>query len=346
MNNYNDLPLFAFLEKEEETPAILLSEDELYNLADFDLIQNIKEDRRIERKVVGIHADNLGDYFCMWTNTSPNGGLIAIGIEDKGELSGCIKKEIEHINNLESAPMVFCPEANFTSKHVPFTHPDGRQNFLILFRVKYNENKVVRNNKGEVFVRLGDKKRKLNESQIRELEIDKGQISYEQEPSKLKYPDDFDSILIKEFTDTFKKQREVYYSYSEQEILELRHLGKIEHGKFIPNNACAIVFAKDPCSVIAGCKIRFLRFEGEQEGVGDRLNIQKDEWIDTGSIPHQIREAEKVIESQLRAFTRLGKDNKFHTTPEYPKYAWYEALVNACVHRSYSLKNMNIFDGL
>ena len=25
------------------------------------------------------------------------------------------------------------------------------------------------------------------------------------------------------------------------------------------------------------------------------------------------------------------------------KKAWYEALVNACVHRSYNLKNMNIF---
>src|SRR5205085_4440220 len=26
-----------------------------------------------------------------------------------------------------------------------------------------------------------------------------------------------------------------------------------------------------------------------------------------------------------------------------PKFAWYEAIVNACVHRSYGLKNMNIF---
>jgi ATP-dependent DNA helicase RecG len=50
-----------------------------------------------------------------------------------------------------------------------------------------------------------------------------------------------------------------------------------------------------------------------------------------------------VLEGQLRTFTHFGPDNKFQTLPEYPKTAWYEALVNACVHRSYNLRNMNIF---
>jgi ATP-dependent DNA helicase RecG len=39
----------------------------------------------------------------------------------------------------------------------------------------------------------------------------------------------------------------------------------------------------------------------------------------------------------------FGKNGKFNTEPEYPRDAWFEALVNACVHRSYNLKNMNIF---
>jgi DNA-binding MarR family transcriptional regulator len=46
---------------------------------------------------------------------------------------------------------------------------------------------------------------------------------------------------------------------------------------------------------------------------------------------------------QIRKFSGLGKDNKFQTTTEYPEPAWYEAIVNACVHRSYHLSNMNIF---
>jgi len=40
--------------------------------------------------------------------------------------------------------------------------------------------------------------------------------------------------------------------------------------------------------------------------------------------------------------TWLNKDGKFVTTPEYPKWAWFEALVNACVHRSYSFSGTDV----
>lgn len=348
MSNYADLtednkfPLFALL-NEKSKPLLLLSEDEIYSLADTTLLQNIKEDSRIERKSAGIHAEPVGEYLCMWSNTPANGGLIAIGIEDDGTLTGFRHKSVEHLNKLESAGMSYCLDARYTSKKVSFTHSDGTHDFILLIQVKYNESRVIRTTKGKVFVRYGDKKKELSDEQIRELEIDKGQASFEQEPTTLEYPFDFDTLLIKECADGFRKFRDLRHSLNDTEILELLHLGKIKKGIFQPNNACAIVFGKDPRVVFPGCRIRFFRFAGEEEGTGEKFNPQKDIWIDIGSIPHQIRDAERVIDSQLRDFTRLGKDNKFHTTPEYPKTAWYEALVNACVHRSYSLRNMNIY---
>jgi hypothetical protein len=54
------------------------------------------------------------------------------------------------------------------------------------------------------------------------------------------------------------------------------------------------------------------------EGTGERWNPIKDITIDEGSIPLQIAATEKIIDSQLRTFTRLGADNKFHTLSEYP----------------------------
>jgi ATP-dependent DNA helicase RecG len=345
MSENEHLPLLALIERlEKEKPTLVLNEDEIFDLADADLLRKIQEDKRIERKPAGIHAKALADYFVMWSNTPSNGGLVAVGIEDDGTLSGCSSKGIQHINKLESASMDFCPDVRFSLKQINFTHSDGQQDFVLLFRVRYIENKLVRNSKGEAFDRRGDKKHTLNETECRELEIDKGQISFESEPSFLAYPYDFDLQLIDEFAGNYRRIKQKQYEDSNEEILEHNHLGKIRDGKFIPNNACVIAFAKSPRAVISGCRIRFLRYEGEEEGTGDRWNAQKDTWIETGSLPHQIREAREIIESQLRTFTRLDKkDGKFHTAPEYPPFAWYEALVNACVHRSYSLMNMNIF---
>ncbi len=345
MSDYKQGSLFDLLEElEKEKPKILLTEDEIFELADVDLIKQIQEDRRIERKPASFQPQHVADYIVMWSNTPPNGGLLVVGIQDDGTLEGLTSKGIKRVNKLESVSLDFCPDSRYESKRVAFTHENGNQDFILLFRCQYIGNKVVLNNKGEAFDRKGDNKRQLKAIEIRELQISKGELSFENEHCNLPYPHKFDLNLIQDYADAFRKHRNTTLSYTNEDILEITRLGKIKNKRFIPNNACAIVFAKDPREIISGCHIRFLRFEGEEEGTGDRWNAQKDIWIDAGSIPHQVKEAQQVIESQLRSFTRLGKDDgKFHTAPEYPPYAWYEALVNACVHRSYGLRNMNIY---
>jgi ATP-dependent DNA helicase RecG len=130
--------------------------------------------------------------------------------------------------------------------------------------------------------------------------------------------------------------------HTDIDILQLAHMGKLEHAEFVPNTACALLFAKDPRTKFSGCFIRFFRYEQDYEGTGEHYNATKDVWVH-GNIPTQIVEAERVLDNQLREFSRLGGNGKFYTAPEYPKPAWYEAIVNACVHRSYGLKTMNIF---
>jgi ATP-dependent DNA helicase RecG len=159
----------------------------------------------------------------------------------------------------------------------------------------------------------------------------------------LEYPQDFDMALIKQFVDAYEQNRQIDTDHQIEDILHLNHLGKFEAGKFVANNACTLLFALDPRRVFPGCKIRFLRFDGDTEGTGEKFNAIKDITVDAGSVPKQIVAFEKVMDSQVREFSRLGKDGLFYSAPEYPKQAWYEAIVNACVHRSYSQKNMNIF---
>lgn len=251
------------------------------------------------------------------------------------------------MNDLERAGHVYCPDARYDTKRIDIHDSDGRKiDYVLLIRVYYRlTRKVVRTVKGKAYVRLGSSKKELNEDEIRELEIDSGEVEFEQELTNYPYPTAFHLDLIEQFCRNFREDRagRLREDITNEEILELRHLGKFQTGKFMPNIACVLVFAQDPQERFPGCKIRFLRFEGEIEGTGDKWRPVKDVKIDSGPIALQIVEAERLLESQLRTFTHLTAGTRFDTLPEYPKTAWYEALVNACVHRSYNLKNMNIF---
>jgi len=66
--------------------------------------------------------------------------------------------------------------------------------------------------------------------------------------------------------------------------------------------------------------------------------VVKDELF-SDPLPRLVQRLHDFLPSQLREFTFLGHQGKFIQEPEYPEFAWQEAIVNALVHRSYSLRN-------
>ncbi|MCI0552429.1 MAG: hypothetical protein L0287_15875, partial [Anaerolineae bacterium] len=52
--------------------------------------------------------------------------------------------------------------------------------------------------------------------------------------------------------------------------------------------------------------------------------------------------ASAVIDDLNYDVNWLNRDGKFVTTLEYPRWAWLESLINACVHRSYSFSGTEI----
>lgn len=336
------MPMIKQLDLFDLARARLMSVDEIYSAVDSNWLQIIQEDRRIERKPAGIHQKALGEYFSMWANTPPNGGIIAIGVEDKGELSGLSTVGTRHVNDLERTGDVCCPDARYETKRDYVTNADGRPDQILLIRVHYHEKKVVKTTSKQAFDRRGESKRTLTDDQIRELQVEKGEVSWEREPSTLEYPAEFDQKAIRKFAETVAEIRKLEHWKSPEDILVHRHLGRYVRDKFKPNKACALLFANDPKLEVAGCYIRFLRFDGTEEQLGEKRNQIKDEWIE-GNLPYQLERAEAVIGAQLREFSRLARNGKFLTTPEYPKPAWFEAIVNAVGHRSYGIHSVPIF---
>lgn len=329
------------------TPFAGLTPDAIFEGCNEKMLRELftHEDNRLEKKPSTIHSRDLSEYFSMWANTAPSGGIIVVGIRNDRSFEGCASLHPNQRNGLEKTADTFCPDASYSMKQVPIQRDGSQQgDFLILFRVFYNASKVVQTTSGWVFIRHGDSKKELKGETIGFLRTEKGEVQFEREPCRLAYPQDFDLKHVHEFAESVRTVKGWDASHSREHILELMKLGQIDGKAFIPNMTCALLFATDPRDVVPGCRIRFLRFSGEVEGSGDSWNAVKDEFID-GTIPAQIQRAEEVLKSQLRSFSRMGAGGKFFTSPEYPEFAWYEAIVNACAHRCYGngMKNMVIF---
>ena len=93
----------------------VMTVDEIWTVATAGAISVLREDRRIERKAVGIHGAELAEYYSMWANTL-DGGLLALGVENDGTISGCAKQST---NTAETQARTQCPEARVEAKRIP-----------------------------------------------------------------------------------------------------------------------------------------------------------------------------------------------------------------------------------
>ena len=184
MNSSKQLELL-FSGPPRPRPQQLLGPEEIFALADADTLKIINEDRRIERKPASFAVRALGDYVVMWANTQPSGGLVVVGMEDDGPVSGCTRVGQDRVNRIENVATDFCPEARILTRRIAATNEGGKLDYLTLILVRYRPDRLVRNSKGEAFVRIGDRKIQLSDEQIREYEIDRRQIDFEQEPTTL-----------------------------------------------------------------------------------------------------------------------------------------------------------------
>jgi ATP-dependent DNA helicase RecG len=82
--------------------------------------------------------------------------------------------------------------------------------------------------------------------------------------------------------------------------------------------------------------VRVIRYLGPTRTTGSRQDIEFDERFE-GPIPHVIRAARETILRLIPRRRLLSRGGKFIETPIVPEDAWLEGLVNAVVHRSYSL---------
>jgi ATP-dependent DNA helicase RecG len=105
-------------------------------------------------------------------------------------------------------------------------------------------------------------------------------------------------------------------------------------------NVALLLFAEPGLRWHPRAGIRFFRVDGKERLHGTRRNVTQLERFDP-PLASALPAALKFASSQVRRSEKLH-DLFFRETPEYPEFAWQEALINAVAHRDYEIQSIEI----
>lgn len=287
-----------------------------------------------DRKSINIEPRALAIPIVAFANA--DGGTVAIGISDKTRRIEGIDYEIQKLNELLRVPFDFCvPTVKAEIEKVPCIDFKGRNNHVLLMHIEPSM-EVHANQADEVFMRVGDKSKKLTFDERTQLMYDKGERFFEDKPVSDADLDDIDMEFVEKYVD------KIGYSKSAMEYLkENKGFVKEKNNQIQISTAAILLFGKNPQLYFPRARVRFIRYEGTQEYVGAQMNVVKDITFE-GNILNMLTSAISYLDTQIKEKTYLGEDGIFVTEEEYPKFVRQELIVNAVTHRDYSIRGTDI----
>ena len=298
-------------------------------IVNINYLTSTRENLYFERKRAKVSMQDLANEIASFSNA--NGGVIAVGITDDGQIEGFNNYGINKLNDFQKIVTNYLsPTPNYKAELIEIKNNKNEKDNILLFHIEPALNFIVRNNKDEVYLRQGDSSIKLNTEQVRSLEYEKRERNFESEVLNMSSTDDIDLEVMEIYKDKIGA-----INLSNEQVLKARGFLVEDNRKLCFTKAGMLLFGKNPSVYIPSARVRVLKFEGTNFQVGTEMNIVKDRTFDK-CLYKILEEARDFINSQLREFTHLNQKGIFETVPEYPEFAWYEGLVNAVTHRDYS----------
>jgi ATP-dependent DNA helicase RecG len=279
----------------------------------------LDEDQWFERKSSRVAPRDLAKALIALANA--DGGIVVIGLSE-GVVEGV--DDPERLNALLQANIDFCdPPVRVHDRLIASLDESGKARQLLSLEVESSQ-VVHANQRDEVFLRVGDENRKLSFVQRQELLYDKGQASFEARSSGLPL-DALDWTQVGFYAKAVGAKDSV-------QLLSARGLVIGDELSV----AGVLLFGESPQARFPEAFIRVLRYRGTERGTGSRQQLVEDVRIE-GPIPLQLMRAKRQVESLQPRRRALGSEGRFEDIPLVPPDAWLEGIVNAAVHRSYSM---------
>ena len=269
--------------------------------------------------------DDLADEMTAFANAA--GGVLLCGVTDNGRLQGMSREQLVSLSNLlaEVSTSSIEPVLRIDVYHREL---DGRA-FLL---VEVPQGDALHGRGGRSFIRVGTTKRQLTGDERMRLAQRRAQARY------LWF--DEQSVSGTGFETLSERLWEPLLSAAGaadpvRGLLNLRLLVRDDADVLRATVAGVPLCAKAPHTFLPSATITATRYRGK-----DRASGQLDAQEISGPLPRQIAGAMNFVVRNMRVAARKAPARE--NIPEYSVAAVFEAVVNAVVHRDYSMSRRRI----
>ena len=270
------------------------------------------------------------------------GGILIFGVDEKDDYTVCgvydaqdlQKKVTEQCKQMEPTVRALFTICEIDGKTIVSAEIPG---------VDISERPVFYKGVGRIkgsYVRVGESDEPMSEYEIYSYEAFRKRIRDDirtVDYAKMKL---FDEQRLGRYLMAVKKERRnLSENVSDQEILELMGVQTDN----VPTLAGLMTFSKYPQAYFPQLCITAVVLPGTTQGVA---GVDGERFIDnkriTGAIPDMLEEAVEFVRLNSRTKTIIDEEGRRRDKPEYPVKAVREAILNALVHRDYSVHTENV----
>lgn len=297
----------------------------------------LKEDHFYDLKSKRISPAKLQETFVAFANS--DGGDLYVGIEDQKEAGERISgfAEPEEANAIIATLL---EETKPAVENVSIEFLEVRNKGLVLHIVIPKSPKVHYTAAGDCYIRVNASKIKIKGERVSQLAYSKGAEVYERKTVDDVGIEDFEeSVALEDYMARVQSNIEPAAFLKKQRLLTKKGEDRI------PNVGCVLLFDENPQATIQSrCAVKVYRLRtSDQEYKREQLEEMPS--TINGPIEEVIH---KTIEKVAEYVSGVSfKDGEKLVKLDYPAEALKEILVNAVIHRDYSLNDdihVRIFD--
>ena len=279
------------------------------------------ENASIEFKRGDVRADSLAREIVAFSNSY--GGTILLGVEDDRSVVGVDndKNHEEWVANIARNNIV--PPVNISCEEIILN--DKR---VVLIEVPKGRDRPYQDSSGRFYIRIGSTNRIASLNELMRLFQQSGFYHYDAtDVERAK-----ESSLNQTALDRYFNSYDVSYMEMDQEEKStlLKNTDIVSENGLV-TIAGLLVFGTNPQRFLLNASISFAHYLGKEvsENLVDRKNIE-------GTLPDQVDAALRIIKNNLLTPSSIvGLKREDQVT--YPDKVFRELIVNACIHRNYSI---------